>query len=110
MASILIKGCTVEDTDALETSNILLARTHVENSLDDGTLDFMVQEMTKKLPIELLKDPETSRHEMAVDGETGAIMGYICCAFPEGVLNGQQQNDVKWKLAQAPRVSDKKLK
>lgn len=60
--------------------------------------------------MELLKNPNNFRHEMAVDGETGAVMGYIRYIFQEGMLNGQQPDEIKWKTAQVPHVSDEKLK
>lgn len=113
MVSIHIKGCTVEDADGLGNSNI---RAYWEEPMwrilwpDNVTLDFMIQEMTKKLPMDLLKDADNSRHEMAVDGETGAVMGYIRWIFPDGVLNGQQPDEIKWKTAQVPRVSEEKFK
>lgn len=71
----------------------------------DKSREFVLESLAKVLPMRLLSDRDTTRHVKAVDIETGTIAGYVRWSFPEGLLEKQSSDGVKWLSAQVPSTS-----
>lgn len=102
-----ISGCTVADAAALARNNMSAFwedPTWVLLWPEDVTLDFLIEQSTKRHPQNLLRDRAAIRHEKAINPVTGAVVGYARWVLPEGyrtVENGEPA----WAEAQVPAVS-----
>lgn len=108
MTSLRIEGCTVDDAIALGRNN---GAAFWEQPMwrmmwpEEKTQEFMIEQLQKRMPMRLLIDRDTMRHEKAVDIETGSIVGYARWAFPKDVLIEQE-----WLSAQVPDVDGNQMK
>lgn len=105
MTSCVIAPCTVTDGDALSRNNIsafwedpnwVLAWRHT-------TLEKHILTTSKRYPRKLISDRATSRHQKAVDPETGRLLGYARWVLPTShttLANG----DPAWPEAMVPEV------
>ena len=102
-----ILGCTVGDAAAIARNNmsafwedptwILLWPEHV-------TKDFLIEQVTKRCPRNLLRDRAVNRHLKAVDPATGVLMGYARWEVPEA-HELDESGQPAWVESQVPAVS-----
>lgn len=108
MASWIVTTCAV--SDAAE-----LARNNMSAFWEDPTWrilwpkdmnrNYIVEQCTKRMPRNLLKDRATLRHQKAVDPATGKVMGYARWILPPDRSKDVDGNPV-WAGAQVPDVSE----
>ncbi|KAK3681659.1 hypothetical protein B0T22DRAFT_299913 [Podospora appendiculata] len=117
MANFSIERCTIDYSEAISRNN---GRAFWEQPMwrmnwpVDMTRDYLVGVMEKRGFMRLLQDRESYRHQMAVDLDTRAVLGYIRWQLPESALGGGggggSGTDVPpWPEAQVPDVSPEEL-
>lgn len=105
MATFAIAPCSVADGAALSRNN-MSAFWEIPNwvlAWRDTTLEEHIARMTKRYPRRLISDPETSRHQKAVDPETGRLLGYARWALPES-YTVLADGEPAWPEAMVPAV------
>ncbi|POR38199.1 Uncharacterized protein TPAR_01603 [Tolypocladium paradoxum] len=113
MAPWRIEGCTVDDAVALGRNN---GAAFWEQPIwrimwpQDKTREYMIEQLTKRIPMRLLLERDTMRHQKAVDAETGALLGYARWQLPEGSKVAPGTGGPEWADAQVPDVSDDQRK
>lgn len=110
MVSWKIVPCTLADAPALARNNMNAFWATDKNwklgwTIQNIELDFLVGEVIKRMPNNLLKNRETLRHFKAVDPETGALMGYARWELPAKYADAPE-----WADAQIPDVSEEERK
>lgn len=108
MCSFRIEGCMVEDAPGLAyTNGIACWGQYMWRTIrpKDKSREFILESLAKVLPMRLLSDRDTTRHVKAVDVETGTIAGYVRWSSPEGLLDKQPSDELKWLSAQVPATS-----
>jgi hypothetical protein len=108
MSAWQITGCTVADAAALGRNNIsafwedptwvLLWPKHI-------TRDFLIEQAGKRYARNLLSDRAATRHQKAVDPNTGALVGYARWILPESHTVDETGQQPAWPDAQVPPVS-----
>ncbi|KAF9873405.1 acetyltransferase [Colletotrichum karsti] len=106
MTSWKIEPCTLADAPALAPNNMMAfwatdANWKLGWTLQDVTLDFLIENFHDRIPNNLLKDRETLRHYKAVDPETGALMGYARWMLPASCADSPH-----WADGQIAEVSE----
>ncbi|KND89699.1 hypothetical protein TOPH_05781 [Tolypocladium ophioglossoides CBS 100239] len=102
-----IEGCTVDDAVALGRYN---GAAFWEQPMwkmmwpKDKTREYMIEQLTKRIPMRLLRDRDAMRHQKAVDAETGALIGYARWELPEGSKVAPGTGGPEWADAQVPDV------
>ncbi|KAF5484480.1 hypothetical protein CGCS363_v014803 [Colletotrichum siamense] len=110
MVSWKIVPCTLADAPALARNNMNAFWATDKNwklgwTIQNIELDFLVGEVIKRMPNNLLKNRETLRHFKAVDPETGTLMGYARWELPAKYADAPE-----WADAQIPDVSEEERK
>lgn len=79
-----ITGCTLADSDELTKNNIpaFWADPHWQLAWRHRTLEYHITQIAKRTPRNLINDPDTKRHQKAVDPTTGRIVGYARWILP----------------------------
>jgi hypothetical protein len=105
MPNYKIEGCTASDAAALARNNMSAYWTDSTWRLNfkNRTLDDIIEQCTKRVPMNLLSDRAQNRHQKVVDTETGAVLGYARWILPDR-LTGE------WLGAQTPAVSAREEK
>ena len=112
MAGWKIEQCTVADAAALARNNMAAFwedPTWIALWPKDITLDFLIEQSTKRQARNLLRSREVTRHEKAVDPTTGAVVGYARWILPRGHAIAADGKPV-WTEAQVPEVSEEERK
>ncbi|KXH51148.1 acetyltransferase [Colletotrichum nymphaeae SA-01] len=83
-SKIIITGCTVADSHELTRNNIpaFWADSHGQLAWRHRTLECHIMQIAKRTPRNLISDPNTKRHQKAVDPVTGQIVGYARWILP----------------------------
>ncbi|KAK1445699.1 acetyltransferase [Colletotrichum melonis] len=83
-SKIIITGCTVADSHELTRNNIpaFWADPHWQLAWRHRTLEYHIKQIAKRTPRNLISDPDTKRHQKAVDPVTGRIVGYARWILP----------------------------
>ncbi|KAK0630337.1 acyl-CoA N-acyltransferase [Bombardia bombarda] len=108
MATWTIKGVTTDDAIAVALNN---GRAFWHQPMwrmvwpKDITREYLIEQLTKRMPMRLLRDRDAFRHQKAVDNETGALLGYARWKFPESLVAAGKDGKVEWAEAQVPEVS-----
>lgn len=106
MATFAISQCTIADGAALGRNNIsafwedptwVLSWKHT-------TLEQHIETSSRRYPRRLLNDRETSRHQKAVDPETGRLLGYARWILPESAATNAD-GEPAWPEAVIPAVA-----
>lgn len=105
-----IQNCTVSDAAALAHNNMSAFWEDPSWRIvwpDDITLEFLIEQGTKRQPRNLLRSRDTYRHQKAVDPVTGAVVGYARWILPASHVTAKE-NDAgpEWVEAQVPAVSE----
>ncbi|KZL86650.1 acetyltransferase [Colletotrichum incanum] len=104
MTSWKTEPCTLADAPALARNNMSAFWTNPNWNLlwpKDITLDFLIEQVTERMPNNLLRDRATLRHQKAVDPETGALVGYARWELPAGY-----EGAIEWADSQIADVSE----
>jgi len=96
-------GCTVNDAAALAVNNVgaFWGQPYWRMIWPaDAQLPYITEQMRKRMATSvLLKDRDERRHEMAVDEDTGAVVGYARWLVPPPLQS-------EWTDGQVPDVED----
>lgn len=106
MATFAIVPCSVADGAALSRNN-MSAFWEIPNWIlawRNTTLEEHIARMIKRYPRRLISEPETSRHQKAVDAETGRLLGYARWVLPES-YTVLADGGPAWPEAMIPAVS-----
>ncbi len=112
MTSWKIEHCTVADGAALGYNNMCAFWEDLNWRFGwpkDTTLDFLIEQSSKRQPRNLLRDREKTRHLKAVDPVTGELVGYARWILPEGRLT-TQDGEPEWKEGYVPDVGAEEKK
>ncbi|KAH8890612.1 acyl-CoA N-acyltransferase [Thozetella sp. PMI_491] len=95
-----------------------LARNNASAFWEDGVwkllwegvaLDFVIEQMTKRVPQLLIKERDVLRHQKAVDPDTGKLLGYARWILP-ATCNQAPDGQIAWAEAQQPEVTEEERK
>ncbi|KAK6225763.1 acetyltransferase [Colletotrichum tabaci] len=103
-----IEPCTLADVPALARNNMSAFWTDPNWILlwpKDIKLDFLIEQVTERMPNSLLGNRTTLRHQKAVDPETGAVVGYARWELPAGY-----EGAAAWADSQIADVSEEQRK
>ena len=75
----------------------------------DITLDFLIEQSTKRQPRNLLRQREKTRHLKAVHPVTGELVGYARWILPDGKIT-KEDGELEWKEALVPDVGGEERK
>ncbi|TIC97215.1 hypothetical protein CH35J_007254 [Colletotrichum higginsianum] len=103
-----IEPCTLADVPALARNNMSAFWTDPNWILlwpKDIRLDFLIEQVTERMPNSLLGNRATLRHQKAVDPETGAVVGYARWELPAGY-----EGAAAWADSQIADVSEEQRK
>lgn len=100
MVATKIENCTVEDAAALARNNMTGYWTDSTWRLNfkGRTIEDVIVQCTKRVPIMLLTSRTTKRHQKVVDTQTGEVIGYARWIMPFQLTD-------EWLEAQTPQVS-----
>ncbi|GKT47215.1 uncharacterized protein ColSpa_07396 [Colletotrichum spaethianum] len=104
MTTWKIEPCTVADAPALARNNMSAFWTNPNWNLlwpKDTKLEFLIEQVTERMPNNLIRDRATLRHQKAVDPETGALVGYARWELPAGY-----EGAAEWADSQIADVSE----
>ena len=107
MPSWLISGCTTHDAAALAYNNISAFWTDPTWRLlwpETITLEYLIEQSSKRQARNLIRDREATRHLRATDPVTGALVGYARFVLPETCYLDDDATP-PWPEAQVPDVS-----
>ncbi|KAK4140959.1 uncharacterized protein C8A04DRAFT_14466 [Dichotomopilus funicola] len=104
---------TIADGPALAANNIpaFWADPHWRLEWRHRTLEYHISQVALRYPRTLIRNPDTSRHQKAVDDGTGEVLGYARWTIPidavreVGVGEEGGQTVVVWPEAVGPRVT-----
>jgi len=106
MSRYTIRAVTVKDADMVSYNNMsaywtnpnwVLSWTHM-------TLPYLIEQSAKRYPRNMLRDRDTLRHQVAIDPESGRIVGYARWELPQGYTT-TATGEPEWAEAQVPDVS-----
>ncbi|KAL0933810.1 acetyltransferase [Colletotrichum truncatum] len=106
-----IEPCTLADAPALARNNISGFWTDPNWILlwpKDIKLEFLIEQVTKRIPNNLIRDRETLRHFKAVDPESGALVGYARWELPARCATAPEWADAQ--IAEVSEVERKAIK
>ncbi|KAK1708219.1 acetyltransferase [Colletotrichum acutatum] len=108
-SKVIITGCTVADSDELTRNNIpaFWADPHWQLAWRHRTLEYHITQIAQRTPRNLISDPDTKRHEKAVDPATGRIVGYARWILPASHAKSICGAPA-WPDAVVPSVSEEK--
>ncbi|GAB1211219.1 hypothetical protein ATERTT37_000332 [Aspergillus terreus] len=112
MTSWNIEHCTVADAAALARNNMAAFwedPTWIALWPKAVTLDFLIEQSTKRQARNLLRSREDTRHEKAVDPITGTVVGYARWILPPGHVTAADGKPT-WAEAQVPDVGEAERK
>jgi len=112
MAAWKIEHCTVADAPALARNNMAAFwedPTWILLWSKDISLEFLIEQSTKRQPRNLLREREGTRHQKAVDPTTGTVVGYARWILPSCNFIAKDGGP-EWAEAQVPDVSDDEKK
>ncbi|OLN87166.1 hypothetical protein CCHL11_03630 [Colletotrichum chlorophyti] len=99
-----IEPCTIADAPALARNNMSAFWTDPNWILlwpKDIELDFLIEQVTQRMPNNLLRDRAVLRHQKAVDPQTGDLVGYARWELPARYADAPE-----WADSQIADVSD----
>ena len=103
-----IKGCTVADAAALARNNMAAFwedPTWILVWPKDISLDFLIEQSTKRQARNLLRSREDTRHQKATDPATGALVGYARWILPPSHVAAVDGGPM-WAEVQVPDVEE----
>ncbi|KAI5928538.1 hypothetical protein F4810DRAFT_644084 [Camillea tinctor] len=105
MPPYVVRGCVAADGAALAYNNISAFWTDPTYVLlwENKTREYMIEQASKRYPKTLLTDRDHRRHQVAVDSETGKVVGYSRWILPVRLTS-------EWPDAQTPAASDQEEK
>lgn len=113
MTSWIVTRCAVGDAADLARNNMSAFWEDPTWKLlwpKDMTEEFIIEQCTKRVPRNLLRERVTLRHQKAIDPETGALMGYARWVLPES-RTVKTSGEPEWAEAQVLDVgADEKEK
>ncbi|KAI1082213.1 hypothetical protein F5B20DRAFT_532571 [Whalleya microplaca] len=100
MSAYRVRGCVASDGPSLAYNNMSAYWTDPTWVLlwENKTREYVIEQAAKRYPKSLLMDRAHKRHQVAVDSDTGQIVGYCRWILPDR-LTGE------WLEAQTPAVS-----
>ncbi|ETS81019.1 hypothetical protein PFICI_06021 [Pestalotiopsis fici W106-1] len=106
MTRYALERCTVADSDAISRNNMSAFWQDVNWVLSwrHTTLEKHIIESAKRYPRNLLKDRDNTRHQKAIDPETGRLVGYARWLIPAAHAVTDIGTPV-WPEAVVPAVS-----
>lgn len=107
-----IKGCTVADAAALARNNMAAFWEDPTWSLvwpKDISLEFLIEQSTKRQACNLLRSREDTRHQKATDPATGALVGYARWILPPSHVAAVDGGPM-WAEVQVPDVDEAERK
>ena len=107
-SNIIITSCSIDDGPAIARNNISAFWTDPTWPLiwPGKTLEYVISQAVRRMPATLLKDPEHSRHQKAIDIQSGAILGYARWILPKVNDNDDEAVAERWPAARVPAVSE----
>ncbi|KAF7589819.1 hypothetical protein BBP40_003629 [Aspergillus hancockii] len=108
MTAWKIEPCAITDAAALARNNMAAFwedPTWVIMWPKEITLEFLIEQSTKRQPRNLLRDREKLRHLKAVDPVTSAVVGYARWILPARHLAAEDGSPA-WVEAQVPDVDE----
>jgi hypothetical protein len=112
MALCNIERCSTADASSLARNNITAFWNDPTWKLqwpEEVTLDFLIEQSTKRQPRNLLRNRHNTRHQKVVNHVTGGLLGYARWILPSGHFDSNN-GDTEWSEAQIPDVSDEEKK
>ncbi|KAH8901467.1 acetyltransferase [Thozetella sp. PMI_491] len=105
MATYSIIPCTIADSDEIASNNLVANWTsqHRRLTWPHRTPEYHLSQTVKRMPRLLLDERETSRHEKAVDSQTGRVLGYARWDIPKSHAT-QPDGTPAWPEAVMPAV------
>jgi hypothetical protein len=103
-----IEGCTVADAGALARNNISAFwqdPNWILSWTKDITLEYLIEQSTKRQANNLLRSPEDRRHIKATDPATGKLVGYARWVLPSSNVVAPDGSP-EWIQAQVPGVDE----
>ncbi|KAI2613451.1 acyl-CoA N-acyltransferase [Hypoxylon sp. NC1633] len=107
MAPWQVLPCTVADADALARNNMCAYwedPTWILLWPKDMKQEFIVEQCAKRMPRNLLRNREATRHQKAIDPASGAVVGYARWILPS-TRTVSEQGEPEWIEGQVPDVS-----
>ena len=112
MPPFAVAPCTIEDGPALARNNMSAFWTDSTWVLiwRGKTLEYVIEQATRRTPHNLLDDPARRRHQKAIDTKTGALVGYLRWILPEkGPISTAAGGPADmWLDAQVPAVNEER--
>jgi len=106
MTTYTLSRCTVADGAELSANNIpaFWEDPHWILAWKHRTLEFHIEEVTKRFPRNLLNERTIKRHQKAIDPETGRIVGYARWYLPDAYAKNAD-GTLTWPEAVVPAVT-----
>ncbi|KAH7393359.1 acetyltransferase [Cadophora sp. MPI-SDFR-AT-0126] len=107
MTSFKISGCTVSDGAAIAENSIpaFWQNPNWRLAWPHRTLTYHISQVAKRIPRNLLNDRDTKRHQKAIDGISGRILGYARWSLPSSHTRDIEGKPV-WEEAVVPVVGE----
>ncbi|RFU78513.1 acyl- n-acyltransferase [Trichoderma arundinaceum] len=105
MAPIVLAPCSLADSEALSRNNMSAFWTDANwvISWRNTTLEEHIASTTLRYPRRLISDHEISRHQKAIDPETGRLLGYARWLLPASNARNAD-GELVWPEALGPAV------